>query len=280
MVVEAYAVEDARKVTMRRNEEVQQMENFQPRPRLHQAGTSRSEYSMFSWTTPHSLSNVNDYMLPPYLPRYLEFVAIYVTLANENPTRAEAPASTLKVRDALNTPTIGNLTVPEIFSCELGDIHKQDLQVNDTMNTLQPSNIFLTSYLLSGLSFKYELTSCSLQYETILDALDAEPSSDIAELLIVEYDHSTSYFESADEVVSKLRAQKIARAVKDENALKLLHVGFFVTVDAQRISLATEPPISARGPRRHGTWLCHQLYSHPDSASSTTITRAISFAVT
>ncbi|KAF9471854.1 hypothetical protein BDN70DRAFT_901005 [Pholiota conissans] len=132
-----------------------------------------------------SNSPLNQIKHHPTYPAIVELIAIYPILANENPTRAEAPASTLKVRDAPDTPTKNNFTVPEIISCELAYIHDPDLQVNDTTKTLGLSNIFLTSSLLSGLSFKYEFTSCSRQYEIILDDLDANPSSDTVQALIV-----------------------------------------------------------------------------------------------
>ncbi|KAF9477247.1 hypothetical protein BDN70DRAFT_881402 [Pholiota conissans] len=99
----------------------------------------------------------------PTYPAVVDLVLTYTTLVDENPTRAEALASILlHVRDAPDSdaPTsISGLPIPEIFSCELADIHEHDLRVNDATKTLGPSNFFLTSSFLSGLSFKHELTS-------------------------------------------------------------------------------------------------------------------------
>ncbi|KAF9470874.1 hypothetical protein BDN70DRAFT_939368 [Pholiota conissans] len=116
-------------------------------------------------------------------------------------------------------PPKNDFIIPEFISCELANIHEQYLQVNDATKTLDPSNSFSAS---------------SRRYGFILNALDADPSSDTAEVLIIRaciqlltagsdiIQHSTSYFESAEEVTDKLRAQKIAGALKDAIALKLL----------------------------------------------------------
>ncbi|KAF9475088.1 hypothetical protein BDN70DRAFT_884150 [Pholiota conissans] len=171
----------------------------------------------------------------PTYPAVAELVVIYATVADKNPTQADALASTmLQVRNAPDTPTIDDFTLPEILNCELADLHARALRINEDTKALGPSNFLLTSSLLSGLSFKYELTSCSEQSGIILDALDADPLSDNAEVLIAGaciqlltagskiIPLSTSYFKSADEVADKLKVQKTAGAVKDVNALKLL----------------------------------------------------------
>ncbi|KAF9483736.1 hypothetical protein BDN70DRAFT_918142 [Pholiota conissans] len=174
----------------------------------------------------------------PTYPAVVDLLVYYTCVAEENPTRAEALASILlQVRDAPDAPIINtDLTLMEVFSRKLADLHGRGLEVDDDTKTLGPSNTFLTGSLLSGLSFKYQLTSCSDQYGAILDALDVNPSSPTTEVLVTGaciqlltagseiIQHSTSYFKSADEVATKLKAQKTAGAVKDANALKLLEL--------------------------------------------------------
>ncbi|KAF9471600.1 hypothetical protein BDN70DRAFT_901215, partial [Pholiota conissans] len=89
----------------------------------------------------------------PTYPAIIELVVIYAIVAEKNPIRAEALASTmLQVRNAPDAPTVGDYTIAEIFYRELASLHRRALEVDD-IEPLTPSNFFLTSSLLSALSF-------------------------------------------------------------------------------------------------------------------------------
>ena len=107
---------------------------------------------------------------------------------------------------------------------------------NDNMGIV-PTNIFLLTSLLSGLSIKYDLTNSSDQYGTLWEGLNAiDSNSSISEVRVIGaciqlltsgsiiIRSSEEYIQSANEAVTKLKAQKSRETVKDSNALQLLEV--------------------------------------------------------
>ncbi|KAF8972517.1 hypothetical protein BDZ97DRAFT_838158 [Flammula alnicola] len=175
----------------------------------------------------------------PTYPAVSDLLFYYTEVAGEQPSRANALATALiTVRDAPDAPIIQANGLAGLFSRKLADLHSRGFELDDDAKEFGPSNAFLTTSLLSGLSFKHKLTSSSDQYGNIVDGLDAVAGSSAynPEVLVVGaciqlltagssiIPAATSYIKSVDEVVSKLKAQKSAGTVKDQNAQKLLEL--------------------------------------------------------
>ncbi|KAF9473542.1 hypothetical protein BDN70DRAFT_925102 [Pholiota conissans] len=171
----------------------------------------------------------------PSYDAVVDCVIAYTFIAEENPERVDALARTLRaVRDSPDAPMIGgdSTTLWEIYREQLRVLHAQGFA--EIPEQIGPTNSFLLTSLLSGISFKYDLLSCSEQYGTILEGLNARPTSPNAEvhvagaciqLLIAGshiIPHSTSYFKSSDDIATKLKAQRDAGTVKNENARRIL----------------------------------------------------------
>ena len=138
----------------------------------------------------------------------------YTIIVEENPSRACALASALvALRDSPDAPVIQGGT------------------------TFSPTNTYLTNCLLSGLSFKHDLTSSPDQRQAIRDGLDlnAGGNSSISELLVIgaciqlltsgsEIVAAQPFNYSTNEIATKLRFQQSAGTVKDSNARRLLEV--------------------------------------------------------
>jgi hypothetical protein len=175
----------------------------------------------------------------PTYPAVVDLMTYYTSAAEEDPWRALTLASALAtVRDAPNAPQIGNLTLLELFNRELAAHHPRGLDVdNEKAQEFGPTNTFLIHSLLSGLSFKHNLTSSEDQNANIMKGLDARADSPASEILVTGtciqlltggsriVSLLNSYIQSPEEVAVKLRRQQAAGIVKNANAAKLLEVG-------------------------------------------------------
>ncbi|KAF9484276.1 hypothetical protein BDN70DRAFT_928522 [Pholiota conissans] len=174
-------------------------------------------------------------------PEYMvvvDLVVNYKWILKENPERAEELTRTVvALLDAPDAPVIDSETkISEIIRRRVAFLQTGCLEINDDTKDFGPTNDFLTGSLLSGFAFKYNLAQCSDQYGGILEGLDADPALANSEVLVTGaciqlltagseiIQCSKSYFKSAKEVAAKLKAQKLAGAVKNEHALKLLEL--------------------------------------------------------
>ena len=170
----------------------------------------------------------------------IDLVVYYTEAVEEDPSCANALASALvTLRDSPDAPMLndGSSNLVEVFSFELAVLHSRGLRIGKSHINFGPTNLYLINCLLSGLSFKHRLTSCSDQYGSIMKGLNAYPDgSSTSELLVIgaciqlltngSYIISTakSYIKSVNEVATKLRFQKSMGTIKASNALKLLDV--------------------------------------------------------
>jgi hypothetical protein len=65
-------------------------------------------------------------------------------------------------------------SLTEEFHVGLADLHARGLTFDDDNTNFSPTNTYLTNCLLSGLSFKHDLTSSSDQRQAIRDGLELE----------------------------------------------------------------------------------------------------------
>ena len=158
----------------------------------------------------------------------------YTVAVQDNPYRANTLALALKaVGDSPDAPTIDGDTLLELFYRELADLHSRGF--DSASKGFVPTNTFLITSLLSGLSIKYDLTDSSDQYGNIWENLDVHSSTSedgvigaciqllTSGSIIVQF--SKSYIDSANEATTKIKAQKSKGAVKDPNATRFLEVG-------------------------------------------------------
>ncbi|KIM34616.1 hypothetical protein M413DRAFT_33156 [Hebeloma cylindrosporum] len=178
----------------------------------------------------------------PTRPAVMGLLAHYAEIAQENPSRANALTLALvAVRDSTDAPLIYGDSLAEQFSHELVDIHR--CSFDDADNTHQhhkgfdPTDAFLLSSLLSGLSIKYDLADSSDQrgylWESLEDTDDWQPTSEVRvvgaciQLLTsgsIIIQSSKPYVQSANEAAAKLKARKSKGVVKDSNALRVLEL--------------------------------------------------------
>ncbi|KAF8186305.1 hypothetical protein BJ912DRAFT_972212 [Pholiota molesta] len=171
----------------------------------------------------------------PAYPAVVDLMTYYTSAAEADPWRAHTLAAALAaVRDAPDAPQIGNLTLLELFNRELAAHHPRGLDA-DT-RAFGPANTFLIHSLLSGLSFRHNLTSSADQNAHIAQGLDARADSPAAEVRVTGASIQlltggsrivsllNSYIQSPEEVAVKLRKQQAAGVVKNENAAKLLEL--------------------------------------------------------
>ena len=180
-------------------------------------------------------------MAHPTFAAVVDLLDYYTAFVQEHPSRANALALALvAVRDSPDAPLIDGCTLFDLFYRELADLHSlgfysMDNPHNDNKNFV-PTNTFLLTSLLSGLSIKYDLTDSSDQYGNIWESLDAKHESSTSEVRVIGaciqlltsgsiiIQRSKQYIQSAQEATTKLKAQKSKRTVKDSNALQLLEV--------------------------------------------------------
>jgi hypothetical protein len=171
----------------------------------------------------------------PTYPAVADMLFVYTCITEENPSRANVLASALvALRDSPNAPKIWVYSLAETIYTTLADLHPRGFELDKESRILGPTNTFLTNSLISGLSFKYNLTTSGDQYGAIVDGLDAKGRSSTSEVLVVgaciqlltagSASATKVYFPSANEVATKLKAQQVAGTVRDANGAKLLEV--------------------------------------------------------
>jgi hypothetical protein len=170
-----------------------------------------------------------------------DLLIYYIEAVEDNPLRAYALTSVLvALRESLDAPMIqSGFSLGEMFYIELHDLLPRgfDLGSDKDSKTIGPTNLYLIACLLSGLSFKYDLTSSRDQYEEIRRGVHAHDNSSTSELLVIgaciQLLTSGSkivtalgkpFIHSADEVAVRLKLQRYAGRVKESNAVKLLEV--------------------------------------------------------
>lgn len=174
-------------------------------------------------------------------PVVYELVLIYIEEVEENPSRAHHLASSMssfvRMYDSPDKPSFGTETLADVVADELAGHHFKPIHRAEKIKGYSPNNTYLLYSLLSGLSLKYGLTSSPDMYGAIEDGLDARPGSDDAQELVVGTciqlllhgseivtEKPGSYRKTAQQVASKLKAQKAMGTVKDPHAIELLEV--------------------------------------------------------
>jgi hypothetical protein len=179
----------------------------------------------------------------PTYAAVMDLLVHYTVVVQENPSRANAFALALvAVRDSLEAPAIDNdsTVLAELISRKLADLHSRGFQsLDDPQNDnkgLVPTNTFLLTSLLSGLSIKYDLTDSSDQYGNIWESVDANDNSSTSEVWVIGaciqlltsgskiIKRSKQYIQSANQAATKLEFQKSKGTIKESNALQLLEV--------------------------------------------------------
>jgi hypothetical protein len=168
-----------------------------------------------------------------------DLLVYYFEAVEGNPSRAYALTSVLvALRDSPDAPVIeGSSTLTLAFYGRLHDLIPRGFDFDKDNKTFGPTNTYLVNCLLSGLSFKYNLTSSTDQYGEIRKGLNTHSSSSTdSELLVIGaciqlltngsgiVPTGQPFIHSANEVATKLRSQQSAGRVKEPNALKLLEV--------------------------------------------------------
>ena len=173
-------------------------------------------------------------------PTYLalrDLVSYYVETLHNDPYRGQTLASALaKIVHSPDAPSFGQDTLYELLSRELAETHFKDYYDDGIAKVYGPRNTYLLDSLLSGFSFKYELTSTPEMYGSIQDGLEASRGSKDSEpeLLVVGTCiqlllHGSRlkdgfYQRHAGKVAKKLKAHKTAETVKNPHAIVVLEV--------------------------------------------------------
>ncbi|KAF8903876.1 hypothetical protein CPB84DRAFT_1773603 [Gymnopilus junonius] len=176
----------------------------------------------------------------PYYGAVDDLVTCYIEAVEENPSRGGYLASTLD--KVANSPEAPTFDPPDSVACFvnriLADHHFKVMYGDLRVKEYGPKNTYLLDSFLSGLSFKYRLTTTSTMLASLCDGfkLDTLHGSDESpqvlvvgtciQLLVHGYelvtDRARSYMMSPEEVASKLKAHKAAGVIKDPHALQVL----------------------------------------------------------
>ncbi|KAF5334943.1 hypothetical protein D9611_010009 [Ephemerocybe angulata] len=198
----------------------------------------------------------------PTYPAVVDLLVQYTEAAEEKPSRAEALAGALvRVRDASDAPVIADNTLTHYFSRQLADLHTRGLDGDD--DDFSASNTYLINSLLSGLSFKYGLTSSPDQYGAIQSGLDVKTRTPLSQVLLIGaviqllvagsiiVPQGTSYWSGAEEIATKLKAQKQNGVIRDKDVgavldLAIAHAesGFKTENDVSNVWDTVFPPSS------------------------------------
>ena len=194
----------------------------------------RSAFAL-SDPTPALLQLIKAY---PTADAIRDLLIFYIDAVEANPSRAYSLASVLvALRDSPDAPVIQDgSSLAEAFYNELDDLHSRGSVFDKDNKTFGPTNTYLINSLLSGLSFKYNLTLSPTQYSYIEDGLNVDNNSSIGQLLLIGaciqlltngsriVPTGEPFIRSANEVATKLRFQQSVGRINDLNALKLLDV--------------------------------------------------------
>ena len=112
-----------------------------------------------------------------------DLVSYFIETVHNVPYRCQTLASALaKIIHSPDAPSFGRDTLHGLLSRELaGTLFKDDYN-NDIAKIYGPKNTFLLDSLLSGFSFKYELTSSPEMYGCLDEGLEAPRGSKDSEL--------------------------------------------------------------------------------------------------
>jgi len=173
-------------------------------------------------------------------PVVYELVLVYIEEVEEKPSRGHHLASSMSnfvgMYDSPDKPSFGTETLADVVAGELAGHHFKSYGA-EKIRGYSPNNTHLLDSLLSGLSLKYGLTSSPDMYSAIKHGLKARPHTDDAQELLVGTciqlllhgseiitEKVGSYRTTAQQVASKLKAQKAMGTVKDPHAIELLEV--------------------------------------------------------
>ena len=205
------------------------IENMEPFPKTKELFSSPSD------PTPTLLKLIKAH---PTEVAVRELLISYIEAVEDNPSRAHELTSVLvALRDSPDAPTIqGGSSLTEVFHDELDSLHAEESVLDKHNKTFGPTNTYLINSLLSGVWFKYNLTSSRMQYSNIEDGLIVNHDLSIRQLLLIGaciqlltngskiVPTGEPFIRSADEVATKLKSQRSAGRIKGLNALKLLDV--------------------------------------------------------
>lgn len=174
-------------------------------------------------------------------PTYLalrDLVFHYVKAVGNDPYNAQRLASALaRIIHSPDAPFFGQDSISGLLSRELADTHFK--VIYDKAKVYGPKNPYLLDSLLSGFSFKYNLTSSPDMHGHIEDGLNAPRGSkdSKSELLVVgtciqllihgsvlTTELAGSYQRRPEKVAEKLKSHKTAKTVKDPLAIEVLEV--------------------------------------------------------
>ena len=179
----------------------------------------------------------------PTYPAIYDLVFHYTEAVNNDPYCGHTLASALaRIIHSPDAPSFGQATLFELLSRELAGTHfKSYYDDTSTAEVYGPKNPYLLDSLLSGFSFKYNLTSSPEMHGAIEDGLEARCGSKESELLVVgtciqlllhgymlTTESAGSYRRQPEKVARKLKAQKTAETVKDPHAIEVLEVHLIV----------------------------------------------------
>jgi hypothetical protein len=170
-----------------------------------------------------------------------DLLIFYIDAVEANPSRAYELVSVLvALRDSPDAPVIqdgsSQSSLANAFYDELDDLHSRGSVFDKDNQTFGPTNTYLINSLLSGLSFKYNLTLSPTQYSYIEDGLNVHNNSSICQLLLIGaciqlltngsriIPTGKPFISSTNEVALKLKFQRSVDRINDLNALKLLDV--------------------------------------------------------
>jgi len=109
----------------------------------------------------------------------------YVDAVEDNPSRADMLTSVLVALCTIpKAPILYGYSLAELFCHKLADLHTKGLDFDKECETFGPTNPYLIACLLSGLSFKYNLSWCPDQYRSITDGLYADGNPSSTEVLV------------------------------------------------------------------------------------------------
>ena len=182
----------------------------------------------------------------PTYPALYDLVFYYTQAVENDPYRAKSLASALaRVSNSPDAPSIGDDTIRVVLIYELARHHFKILY-NTSSNAGRvygPKNHHLIHSLLSGFSFKYNLTSSPDMRRSMEDGWNAPLSLKESELLVVGtciqllihgYTTTTksagTYQRQPEMVAKKLKAHRMAGTVKDPHAIEVLEVHYFFLI--------------------------------------------------
>jgi hypothetical protein len=154
------------------------------------------------------------------------------------PDRGQTLASALaRLMHSPDAPSFGIDTLPEMLSRELAGTLFSDFYDDEIAKVYSPKNTYLLDSLISGFSFKYELTESSEMEGAINDGFETPNGSKdtklellvigtCIQLLLCGSRISHAWWGGKVAGAKKLKAHEAARTVKDLHAIEVLKVLF------------------------------------------------------